>query len=112
MLNHEKWNPAFDERVELKFKPTSAPPDIGKVILITIIATPIVVLVGLFLYIWVYLAVTGARSNVTDRMKRECERQFVNEPPERINDCVIKLQIRWLTENYRDKMESAYQRSR
>jgi len=33
MLDHEKWNPAFDERVELKFKSPSEPQRAGPLLI-------------------------------------------------------------------------------
>jgi hypothetical protein len=48
------------------------------------------------------------REPVADRITRECEREF----PTKVNECRITLMIRYGEEQQRDKLNSAYQRSR
>ena len=77
--------------------------------------TVLTVLLGTALTLFIAILVLDASqpsASLPDRMKRECEAQFSSMGQVAVNDCVIKLMIRWSAEKQHDRMDTAYQRSR
>jgi len=67
---------------------------------------------ALFATVIILAMVKVPDTGLPDRIQRECERQFAGFHQTIINDCVIRLMTRTIDEGQRQRLDSAYQRSR